>query len=73
MRFDFSRRTKTGAPANGLGQSRHHALIRMPHNQRPIAAHIIDIIVPIDIRNMAAFPRLDEQRRSTNGLERTHR
>ncbi len=69
LRFQFRRRTIARAPADRLRQSRHHPLVRVPDDQRPVAGDVVDIRIAINVLEDAPLRFPDENRRSANGFE----
>ena len=73
LRLGLCRRAVAGAAAHGFRKCRHHALVGMSDNHRPVASHVIDISILIDIRDDASLRLFDEQRHPPDRLKRAHR
>src|SRR5262249_33715190 len=71
--FTRCARAEACAVAIGLGYSFDYSGMRVPQNQRPPGADIIDVLVVIDIPNPGAQAAHDVGRLTADGAERPHR
>ena len=71
--FRFRRRTKARATARRFFDRRHDARIRMPQNERPPRADVIDVAIAIDIPQIRSFTALNDNRLSADAAKRPRR
>ena len=56
--------------ADGLGEGGDDALVGVAGDERAVAGDIVDVLVAVDVDNVAALAFFNEERGSADGLER---
>ena len=72
FRFKTARGAKTEAILSCIGNGLDHSIMRMTQKHRTPTAHIINVVVAINIVNVATLGSLDKRRRRPHIAKRTH-
>src|SRR5205814_3245500 len=71
--LQLGRRAVAGAAPDRLADGGHHLMVSMPQDHRPPRGDVVEVVVPIDVDDMAAARLADEERVAADALESAHR